>query len=298
MRVVVVACPVCGQRLGSTEAACYECGAVLALRVPDDARRRLAAAVRPHIDAARLWLAEAVRPHIDTARRGFAETVRPRVDRLYGGARSIVALVLATLTERRRTGLAVAALVITLAIFAVLVAAVFGPRTPSPPAIPRPSLGLQTPVAPAVVITAVGAIVATIAVVSRRRRVTRLPWIANSAAVAAAFCFGLAVALLVIAAVEHQRIFASAVPATGSEQSRDALRREASTLKEAPTLNEPRAASVTPAPSQYEAVGKPSTADILRTHATPMKLEERVWGDIVRDWERLKRTVWDLVRSN
>jgi cytoskeletal protein RodZ len=329
MMAGVVACPVCGRRLLPTEAACSECGAVLALRVPDGARRRLAAAVRPHVDV---------------ARRRLAAAVTPRVDRLYGRMRSIVTAALTTLAQRRRTGLAVAALVITLAMFAVLVAAVFSPRniaapglatttgesrattrtqpapqpsavepsrapSAAPPAIPRPAVGLDTPMTLAMAATAIGAVVGTIAVVSRRRRALRLSWIVNSAAVAAAFCFGLAVALLVVATVERQRMFASAVPTVGGGQSPAAWQREASTRPRDPVeRDESRAVTMisTSPPeeaaatvSTAETAARPSTADVLRPpRVAAVNLSERVWDDIVRDWERVKRTVRDLVRPN
>ena len=345
----VVACPVCGQRLASTEAACSECGAILALRVPDVSRRRLASTVGPHVDVARRRLAEAVRPH---------------VDRLYVRTRSIVTAALTTLAQRRRTGLAVAALVITLAMLAALVAAIFSPRNvsgpsvatttgearatgrtapathassaaepaprnpPAPPATPRPAaVGLQNPMALAVAATTLGAIVATVAVVSRRRRALRLSWIVNSAAVVTAFCFGLAVALLVVATLERQRMFASAVPTAGDGQSGgDAWRRQASTLKEALTVIDARLSSwesthpadekatrpaerdgsravttsgdeVAANPSTGDTAAKPPAADILRPpRVAATNLGERVWGDIVRDWERVKRTVREFVR--
>jgi hypothetical protein len=293
--------------------------------MPDVARRRLAAAVRPHVDVARRRLAEAVSPH---------------VDRLHLRMRSIVTAALTLLARRRRTGLAVAALVITLAMVAVLVAALFSPRNISVPSFAttaaevrptasRPAGGLHNPMALAVAATALGAVVGTIAVVSRRRRALRRSWIVNGGAVAAAFCFGLGVALLVVATVERQRMFASAVPTTGDGQSADAWRREASTLKEALTVidarlsslesthpagetptrpqpvrsrdpverDESRAVTMVSTPPRDEGAVKPATADILRPpRVAATNLGERVWGDIVRDWERVKRTVRDLVR--
>ena len=336
MMATVVACPVCRKRLASTEAACSECGAILALRAPDT-RRRLAKAVKPHIT------------HV------------------YRRTRSIVTAAFAALAQHGRAVVAVAALAVTVVMFAVLVAAVFGPRNTSAPRVatttgevrptdrtapgteplspaapisrhrsaspptPRPAVGLQNPMALAVAATIIGAIVGTIAVVSRRRRVPRLAWVVNSAAVVAAFCFGLAAALLVVATVEHQRTFASAVPAGGDEPSGDAWRREASTLKEALTVidarlaslesthgagdsptrsqsvrprspaegDELRAVTATSTPSRDEAVGKPPTADILRPpRVAATSLGERVWSDIVRDWERVRRTVRDLVRPD
>lgn len=317
MMAGVAVCPVCGQRLGSTEAACSECGAILALRMPDVARRRLAPSVTPHVDVARRRLAEAVSPH---------------VDRLSVRARSIVTAALTMLARRRRTGLAVAALVITLATVAVLMAAVFSPRNISV----RPTAPSR-PVALALAATAIGAIVGTVAVVSRRRGALRLAWLVNGGAVVAAFCFGLGVALLVVAALERQRMFASAVPTAGDGQSAGAWRREASTLKEArtvvdarlssesthpagdkatrpesvrsrypaerddargvPTIATPASDDVAVRPSMADTATKVPMADILRPpRVAATGLGERVWGDIVRDWERVKRTARDLVR--
>ena len=318
----VVVCPVCGQRLASTAAACSECGAIRALRVPDVARRRLAAAVGPHVDVARRRVAEAVRPH---------------VDRLYGRAHSVVSAALTTLAQRRRTGLAVAALVVTLAMFAALAAALFSPRnisgpsvatttgearstsrpapvkqapsaaepsprnSPAPPAISSAPVGLQNPLALAVAATTIGAIVGVVAVVSRRQRAWRLSWIVKGAAVVTAFCFGLAAALLVVATLERQRLFASAVPLPVDKQPTDARLREVSTGKEALTVVDARLSlsrdNVAANPPTVDTAAKPPTADILRPpRVAPTHLSARVWGDIARDWERVKRTVRDFVR--
>ena len=334
MTGAVAACPVCGERLASTKSACSECGAVLALRLADAARRRLPEAVRPH------------------------------VEHLYGRTRSIASAARTALVERRRGAGAVAALVVTIAMFAVLVTVILGPgNTPlrrsvvttgelrpsnrtapetqppspprasprhasAPPATDRSSLGLGNPIALAVGVMALGAMFGTIGVVTRRRRTPRRPWIVSSAAVAAAFCCGVAAALIVVAAVDQQRLFASAVPAAGDPQSVDAWRREAYTLKDALTMLKARVASLgstqaageAPAGSQpasarlpgqhdeeravattstspaEDAASTSPTADILRPpRVAATTLGDRVWSDILRDWERVKRTVRELV---
>ena len=308
MTGAVAACPVCGERLASTKSACSECGAVLALRLADAARRRLPEAVRPH------------------------------VEHLYGRTRSIASAARTALVERRRVAGAVAALVVTIAMFAVLVAVILGPgNTPlrrsvvttgelrpsnrtapetqppspprasprhasAPPATDRSSLGLGNPIALAVGVMALGAMFGTIGVVTRRRRTPRRPWIVSSAAVAAAFCCGVAAALIVVAAVDQQRLFASAVPAAGDPQSVDALRRERSTLKDALTMltgehDEERAVATTSTSPAEDAASTSPTADILRPpRVAATTLGDRVWSDILRDWERVKRTVRELVR--
>jgi hypothetical protein len=308
MTGAVAACPVCGERLASTKSACSECGAVLALRLADAARRRLPEAVRPH------------------------------VEHLYGRTRSIVSAARTALVERRRVAGAVAALVVTIAMFAVLVAVILGPgntplrrsvvttgelrpsnrtapETPppspprasprhasAPPATDRSSLGLGNPIALAVGVMALGAMFGTIGVVTRRRRTPRRPWIVSSAAVAAAFCCGVAAALIVVAAVDQQRLFASAVPAAGDARFVDALRRERSTLKDALTMltgehDEERAVATTSTSPAEDAASTSPTADILRPpRVAATTLGDRVWSDILRDWERVKRTVRELVR--
>lgn len=307
MTGAVAACPVCGERLASTKSACSECGAVLALRLADAARRRLPEAVRPH------------------------------VEHLYGRTRSIASAARTALVERRRVAGAVAALVVTIAMFAVLVTVILGPgNTPlrrsvvttgelrpsnrtapetqppspprasprhasAPPATDRSSLGLGNPIALAVGVMALGAMFGTIGVVTRRRRTPRRPWIVSSAAVAAAFCCGVAAALIVVAAVDQQRLFASAVPAAGDPQSVDAWRRERSTLKDALTMltgehDEERAVATTSTSPAEDAASTSPTADILRPpRVAATTLGDRVWSDILRDWERVKRTVRELV---
>lgn len=307
MTGAVAACPVCGERLASTKSACSECGAVLALRLADAARRRLPEAVRPH------------------------------VEHLYGRTRSIASAARTALVERRRVAGAVAALVVTIAMFAVLVAVILGPgNTPlrrsvvttgelrpsnrtapetqppspprasprhasAPPATDRSSLGLGNPIALAVGVMALGAMFGTIGVVTRRRRTPRRPWIVSSAAVAAAFCCGVAAALIVVAAVDQQRLFASAVPAAGDPRFVDALRRERSTLKDALTMltgehDEERAVATTSTSPAEDAASTSPTADILRPpRVAATTLGDRVWSDILRDWERVKRTVRELV---
>jgi hypothetical protein len=194
-----------------------------------------------------------------------------------------------------------------------------------------------------------GVLFSAIAVNSRRRprpdRGTVTPtWITSTrmtqaAAIGAAFCLGLTVALLVVVVMESPPVQPSAALATTEPQRDDRWRRETSTLTERLSALDARLASLestratavaepprtSPASSpttasegargSLEVVGEPegsgtwfpavpardgagasmSTADVLRPpRVAAASLGDRVWEDIVGDWERFRRTVREL----
>jgi hypothetical protein len=158
----------------------------------------------------------------------------------------------------------------------------------------------------------------------------------QATAIGAAFCLGLAVALLVVVSMGSPAVEPSAALATMEPPHDDLWRRETSTLSHRLSALDARLASLEStrpassarpeggpspttvskgAPRSVEAVGEPETggtgfpaapaddhvgtsisaADVLRPpRVAATSLRDRVWGDIVRDWERVKRTVGEL----
>jgi len=345
------ACPVCGQRLASSDQICNECGAVLALRLtrarrPTTVKSRFAAGVH----------------------RQFAEISRLGRDR--GGYYIVAALLVTLLTAAAIAG-----------VFARRGAVEIAPRAErsetkrstvlddqrqlerrvattraagaSPQATRSPRDGWTT--AGMVAAAVVGAVLWAVAVTSaRRRRHDRTDdtpaWIASghmthAAYVGAAFCCGLAVALAVVLAMESPVAQPPAAFATVEGERVDQWRLERSTLSErlsvldarlaslestrageraarqqptSPRLeldssrttesgraaravgaaDEPaRSAAASPAVPANEAASTTITAaDVLRSpRVATATLADRVWDDIARDWERLRRSVRELL---
>jgi predicted RNA-binding Zn-ribbon protein involved in translation (DUF1610 family) len=350
------ACPVCGQQLSSADFACAQCGAIMALR-----------AVR----ARGLSTADRVKARVlAVCHRGFS-TLRSTVPKLVPG-------------HRRWFYVVVAVLATTL--IAAAGAEMFGRRDSAAHIAPSNNRELpaaeRAPVlerrqtagpleanrtrAPLIASTGLGMIGATVlaallcavAVNSERRRRhdrsadtaghVRARRMTQSASVAAAFCFGLAVALAVVLITESRLIRPLPAVAIGEGERVDQWRREASTLKERLSVLDARLASLestragdgqvrqqpartaavdhlqrdasrTPPerparPSDavagqesndvsnasvlanYEASVKPPTADVLRSQRAPaaVPVTDRIWNDILRDWEHVRRTIRDL----
>jgi predicted nucleic acid-binding Zn ribbon protein len=346
------ACPVCGQRLASSDQICNECGAILAVRLT---RARRPTTVKSRFTA--------------VVHRQFAAVSRLGRDR---GGYYIVAALIATLLA------------------AAVIAGVFGRRSAveiapraerseakrstvlddqrqlerrnatthaagasTTRATRSPRGGWTTPGMFAAVV--LGAVLGAVAVTSARRRRHHLAgdtpaWIASgrmtqAAYVGAAFSFGLAVALAVVLAMESPVVaHPPAAFATVEGERVDQWRRETSTLSERLRVLDARLASLestragdraalqqptrprldrdsrpsesgraarpvdatdepersttsSPAvPAHEEASTTISAADVLRPpRVARASLGDRVWDDIVRDWERLRRSVRELL---
>ena len=344
------ACPVCGQRLASSDQICNECGAVLALRLtrarrPTTVKSRFAAVVQRQLaEVSRLgrdrrgyYIVAALLVTLLTAaaiagvfaRRGAVE-IAPRAERSET-KRSTVLDDQRQLERRVATTRAAGA---------------------SPQATRSPRDGWTT--AGMVAAAVVGAVLWAVAVTSaRRRRHDRTDdtpaWIASghmthAAYVGAAFCCGLVVALAVVLAMESPVAQPPAAFATVEGERVDQWRRETSTLSERLRVLDARLASLestragdraalqqptrprldrdsrpsesgraarpvdatdepersttsSPAvPAHEEASTTISAADVLRPpRVARASLGDRVWDDIVRDWERLRRSVRELL---
>jgi predicted nucleic acid-binding Zn ribbon protein len=344
-------CPVCGQRLASSDPVCEECGAILALRMT---RVRRSTTVKSRFTA--------------VVHRQFAAVLRFVRDRR---GYYIVAALLAT-------ALTVAAIA---GVFARRNAIEIAPRAersevkrPAGLDNQRPLERRDTPTretgsstahatrspgggwttlgifAAVVLGAALGAVSVTSARRRRHQRAADTPaWIASgrmiqAASVGAAFCFGLAVALAVVLAMESRVAQPPAALATVEGARADQWRRETSTLSDrlsvldarlaslestrageragrqqptsprverdpSPTPESARAArpvdataepersatSSAAVPAHDEGSATISGADVLRPPRVAMaSLRDRVWDDIARDWERLRRRVRDL----
>ena len=337
----VSGCPVCGQGLSYSDSVCDECGAILALRM---ARGRRPTGLRSHLTA---------------VHRRFAAVSRFFRDR--HGFYIVTALLTTALTAAVIAG-----------VFARRSAVEIAPRAErseaNRSAVDRPQrLDRRQATVPAagssaphetrpprgwtslgmVAAAVLGTLFSAVAVSSgRRRRHDRAAetraWSASTrmtqaAAIGAAFCLGLAVALLVVVSMGSPAVEPSAALATMEPQHDDPWRRETSTLSHRLSALDARLASLEstrPAssarpeggpsrataskggPRSVEVVGEPessgtwfsaapaddhvgtsvSAADVLRPpRVAAASLRDRVWEDIVRDWEHVKRTVRELL---
>ena len=345
------ACPVCRHRLSPTDFVCTECGAILAVR----AARAYAPSTADRVKS-RL---------IGVYHRGFSALTSAVPKLLQGRRRSlhVVAALLATvilvvaiaglfgrpnsrvdsgprnLPERPETGRAG-------------VAARQGqPQSPEePPQAVVPSKLSQTRAAYGgsaglgmVGATVLASLLCVFAVRSERRRRqdgsagqaghVRAGHMIHAASVAAAFCFGLAVALAIVLMTQSRAVSPLPTPAVvegehlsvrarlaslestrpGEGQARqqpsrttaiDRAQQDAAGTaagrraprSEAVGGHESKPVSSAPAATQLEASVKPPAADILRARGVraDATVADRVWNDVQRDWESVRRSIRDL----
>jgi predicted nucleic acid-binding Zn ribbon protein len=246
------ACPVCGQRLASSDPVCNECGAILALRMT---RARRSTTVKSRVTAL--------------------------VHRQFAAVSSFV---------RDRRGYYIVAALLATALTAAAIAGVFAPRSAveirppaersvvKPPAVlddqrqlerhdtttraasastthaTRSPRGGWTTVGMFAAVV-LGAVLGAVSVTSARRRRRRQRAadtpagiasgrMTQAASVGAAFCFGLAVALAVVLAMESPVVQPPAAFATVEGERVDQWRRETSTLSERLSVLDARLASL------------------------------------------------------
>lgn len=326
------ACPVCGQRLSSSDPVCSECGAILALRMtherrPTTVKSRFTAIVhRRFIEVSAFFRNRlgfyiimavlvtvlgvamagvfAARPPVETVPRADRPEAKPQAGD--GGQRQV---------ERQ-----------------VDTAPPTGTVTTHGTRSPRGGWTIVGMFAAAALGALLWALSATLARRRRHDRAAGTPAsiasgrIIQAASGGAAFCFGLAVALAVVLTMESRVAQPTAALATVERErhetstlserlsvldarlaSLESRRAGERTAREQPgparaarsvdTVAEPESsASLGPAvPTHDEASTPISTADILRSpRVATATLGDRVWDDIVRDWERLTRSVREL----
>lgn len=325
-------CPVCGQRLSATQSVCAECGAILALRdvrapgtstaervqacvlsvgrrlstlasasstVVHGSRRR--ASVIVALLATMITVAAVVesfhrpRPMLDPGRRTQVELPE---------AKRAAALDRSNDSRRPADGARAA-----------------GPsktdRTPSP-VLGSTALGMISA-------SVVAALLCAFALTSHRRRhhhrsiddpgLVRARRMTQAAGVGAAFCFGLAVALAAV--MVTSRVVEPPSALATVQGGGDQWRGEASTLKERLSVLDARQASLEarraegqagPQPARTAAIDPDLLAHAGTTASLPMSdvlrpprvaggpgqsVGDRVWNDILRDLERVRRTVRD-----
>lgn len=331
-------CPVCGQRLLSSESVCTECGAILALRMAHPLGASPVEAVTSGFTAVSRALHD---------RRGFYMILALLLTALsFAALAGIFAPRSSTVEIRteRSDGNRVAGLDDHK-----------GPRGGQPEIhATRSPLGGSTALG-MISATVLGALLCAVSIQSARRhhhgRFAEKPrWVGarrltQAASVGAAFCFGLAAALAVVLVGESRVALPPAALATVQGEHVHQWRDGASTPSERPRVLDARLASPestharkgeaqqrpTRPPSLYgllrdpsgttgrggvarpnggiaeqerdaiwnsaappydQANAKPPTADVLRRPpVAAASLGERVWDDVARDWERVRRTV-------
>lgn len=328
-------CPVCGQRLLSSDSVCTECGAILALRMahPLGASRvesvtsRFTALSRAFRDRRGFYiilallltaLSFAVLAGIFAPRSSTVE-IASRTERSDGKR-------VASIDHQRRLDRPEDR----------------GPRGGQPQIYGTGSpLGGSTALG-MISATVLGALLCAVSVKAARRRLTQ------AASAGAAFCFGLAAALAVVLVGESRVALPPAELATVQGERVHQRRDGASTPSERPSVLDARlvspestharkgeaqqrptrpasidglqrdpswttgrggvarpdggsaeqdrdAISNSAAPPYDQANAKPPTADVLRSpRVAAGSLGERVWSDVARDWERVRRTVRNL----
>lgn len=334
-------CPVCGQRLSSSESVCTECGAILALRMAHPLGASPVEAVTSRFTA----LSRALHD-----RRGFYMILALLLTALsFAALAGILSPRSSTVEIRteRSDGNRVAGLDDHK-----------GPRGGQPGIhATRSPLGGSTALG-MISATVLGALLCAVSVQSARRhhhaRFAEKPrWVGarrltQAASVGAAFCFGLAAALAVVLVGESRVALPPAALATVQGERIHQWRDGASTPSERPSVLDARLASPestharkgeaqqrptrppsvdglqrvpsgttgrggvarpnggiaeqerdaiwnSAAPPYDQANAKPPTADVLRQPpVAAASLGERVWDDVARDWERVRRTVRNL----
>jgi hypothetical protein len=346
------ACPVCRHGLSSSDFVCTECGAVPALRRADGSDPSTADRVKSRF--------------IAVYHRG-SSTFRSALPKLVRGDRRWSYVVVALLATAL-FGVAVAGLVNRRD--SVVDRGPSRNREPlqvQRPALPdrqgqvhrqeerRQSAGppkanqTRSSSAGSTVVGMIGAGVAAVllgavAVKSQRRRRddqsadnperVRARRLAQAASIAAAFFFGLAVALAVVLSTASRVVQPLPAHSIVEAERVEQWRREASTLKERLSVLDSRLASLestrtsevpvrqqpgraprpsdavageesrdnsnASAPAHYDASLKPPTADILRSPQMPAgpTVAGRVWSDIRRDWEQVRRSIRGVLSSD
>ena len=325
-------CPVCGQRLSSSDSACTECGAIFALRMGRPPGASPVEAVTSPFTA----LSRALHD-----RRGFymilallltalsfaalAGIFAPRGSTVeIGSERSDGNRVAGSEDQRQR----------------------YRPEDKRPrggqPDIHATRSPLGGSTALGMISAAVlGALLCAVSVQSARRHhhdgfAEKPRWVGarrltQAASVGAAFCFGLAAALAAVLVAESRVALPPAALATVQGEHVHRWRDGTSTPTERLSVVDARLASpesthavkgdapqrptrppsvdglqrdpswttgrgeVAAAPPHDEASAKPPTADVLRrSPVAAASLGERVLDDVARDWERVRRTVRNL----
>jgi hypothetical protein len=352
------ACPVCGHRLSPTDFVCTECGAVLALRAAhgcgpstaDRAKSRFIAVCHRGFSTLR----SAIPKVVPGQHRWFYVVVALLATALIGAAvagifnRPDSAVDRGPSRNRERLEAQRAALPDRQSQF-------HRQEERRQSAVPPKAYQTRSSFVGSTALGMIGAgvvaaLLCVVAVKSQRRRRddqsadVRARRMTHAVSVAAAFSFGLAVALAVVHLTESRVVQPLPALAIGEGEHVDQWRREASTLKERLGLLDARLASLEstragdgqvrqqpariaaidhlprnasrPAappsgavsaqesndvsnasvPADYEASVKPATADVLRPPRVPAgpTVADRVWNDVLRDWQHVRRTIRDL----
>jgi hypothetical protein len=298
-------CPVCGQRLSSSDSVCTECGAILALRMGHPTGASPVEAVTSPFTA----LSRALHD-----RRGFYMILALLLTALsFAAVAGIFAPRSSTVEIRteRSDGNRVAGIDDQRQSYRPEDKRAHGGQ----PEIHATRSPLGGSTALGMISAAVlGALLCAVSVQSARRhhhdRLAGTPrWVGarrltQAASVGAAFCFGLAAALAAVLVAESRLALPPAALATVQGEHVHRWRDGTSTPSERPSVVDARLASPesthaakgdSAAPPHDQASAKPPTADVLRR--SPMaaaSLGERVLDDVARDWERVRRTVRNL----